>query len=147
MTIWDSWTLCLGFREVRGHAPREKNRNLRSSNSWKCIEIVNPTTTTLFLYHFKSFTIPSGPFRLFGGGGGACAPRAPRLPTGLHTLRKPVTDVTRHTLSWNPAGKRIGRPRSTWQRSVEDEAKKVGKSWPQIRKLAKNRVRWRAFVD
>ena len=65
-----------------------------------------------------------------------------------HILRRPVTDITRHALSWNPAGKRKrGRPRNTWQRSVEDEAKKVGKSWPQIRKIAKNRVRWRIFVD
>ena len=65
-----------------------------------------------------------------------------------HTLRKPVTDIRRHALSWNPAGKtRRGRLRNTWQRSIEDEAKKVGKSWPQIRTLAKNRVRWRTFVD
>ena len=34
--------------------PGEKIRNLRSSNCWKCMEIVNPTTTTLFLFHFKS---------------------------------------------------------------------------------------------
>ena len=68
--IWDSWTLCMGFREVREHAPRVKIKNLRSSNCWKCIEIANPTTTTFFLYHFKSFTIPSGgPFWLLGGGG------------------------------------------------------------------------------
>ena len=67
--IWDSWTLCAGFREVRGHAPQEKIRDLRSSNCWKCIEIVNPTTTTLFLYHFKSFTIRlGGPFWLLGRG-------------------------------------------------------------------------------
>ena len=73
----DSWTLCKSFREVRAHASPEKIRNLRSSNCWKCIQIVNATATTLFLYHFKSFTIPSGgPFWLFGGGG-ACAPRAP----------------------------------------------------------------------
>ena len=66
LLIWDSWTLCKGFREVRGHAPWENIRNLRSSNCWKCIEIVNPTTTTLFLYH-KSFMIPSGgPFWLLG---------------------------------------------------------------------------------
>ena len=56
-----------------------------------------------------------------------------------HTLRKPVTDITRHALSWNPAGKRRrGRPRNTWQRSVKDETKKVDKSWPQLRKLTKN---------
>ena len=41
--------------------PREKIRNLRSSNCWKCTEIVNLTINTLFLYHFKSFAaIPSG---------------------------------------------------------------------------------------
>ena len=45
--------------------PQKKIRNLRSSNCWKCIQIVNPTTTTLVLYHFKSFTILSGgPFWL-----------------------------------------------------------------------------------
>ena len=48
-----------------------------------------------------------------------------------YTLGKPVTDITRHALSWNPAGKRkIGRARNTWQRSMENEAKKVGKSLP-----------------
>ena len=74
--IWDSWTLCKGSREVRGHAPPEKIRNLRSLSCWKCIQIVNPNTTTSFLYHFKSFRIPSGgPFLLLGGGGrGAYAP-------------------------------------------------------------------------
>ena len=49
--------------------PRKKIRNLRSSNFEKCIQIVNPTTTTLVLYHFKSFTIPSGgTFWPLGGG-------------------------------------------------------------------------------
>ena len=54
--------------------PREKIRNLRSSNFWKCIHIVIPTTTMLVLYHFKSFTILlGGPFWLLGGGGGVRA--------------------------------------------------------------------------
>ena len=74
--IWDSWTLSKGFREVRGHATPEKIRNLRSSNCWKCIQIVNPATTTLVFYHFKSFTIaPGGPFLPLGG----CV-RTPRTP-------------------------------------------------------------------
>ena len=38
--------------------PWKKNRNLMSSNCWKCIQIVNPTTTTLVLYYFKSFYDP-----------------------------------------------------------------------------------------
>ena len=46
----------------------KKIRNLRSSNCWKCNEIVNPTITVLFLYHSKYFTILSGgPFWLLGG--------------------------------------------------------------------------------
>ena len=64
-----------GVRGFRGHAPPEKIRNLRSSNCWKCIEIINPIINVLFLYHFKYFTIPSG-------GGGGCV-RTPPLPTGL----------------------------------------------------------------
>ena len=58
----------LGGEGAGGMLPRKKNRNLRSSNCRKCIEIVNLTITLLFLYHFKCFTIPSGgPFWLPGG--------------------------------------------------------------------------------
>ena len=39
-----------------------------------------------------------------------------------HTLRKPATNITRHSLMWNPRGKRKrGRPRNTWQRDTENE--------------------------
>ena len=81
--IRDGWTLCKGFGGGGAGAcsTGKKYINLRSSNCWKYIEIVNPTITTLFLYHFKSFTIPSG--RTFGSWGVACAPRASPLPTGL----------------------------------------------------------------
>ena len=64
----------LGFWGVQGQASLEKFRNLRSSNCWKCVEIVNLTITALYLGHFKFFTVPSGgPFWLLGGGGGARA--------------------------------------------------------------------------
>ena len=44
-----------------------------------------------------------------------------------HTLRRPESSVTRQALDWNPQGKRkVGRPRQTWRRSVESEAKTVG---------------------
>ena len=87
----DSLTLCKGFREVRVHASPEKIRNLRSSNCWKCIQIVNPTTTTLFLYHFKSFTIPSGgSFWLLGG----CL-RTLRTPPPLHAYGPGVNSFNR----------------------------------------------------
>ena len=65
-----------------------------------------------------------------------------------HTLRKPADDVARAALDWNPQGKRkIGRPKTTWRRSVIAEAETNGKSWNEIKILAKNRVRWRNFVD
>ena len=59
----------LGGRGSEDMLPRKKKRNLRSSNCWKCIEIANLTITLLFLYDFKSFTIPSGgPFWLLAHG-------------------------------------------------------------------------------
>ena len=58
-----------------GDASSEKIRNLRSSNCWKCTEIVNLTITVLFLNHFKYFMIPSGrPFWFLRD---ACAPHTP----------------------------------------------------------------------
>ena len=79
--IRDAWTLCKGFflgggvGGRRGMFSRKKIRNLRSSNCWKCTEIVNITITLLFLYHFKYFIIASG--GPFGSWGATCAPRAP----------------------------------------------------------------------
>ena len=70
-----------GFLGGPGDVSPEKIRNLRSSNCWKCTEMVNLTVTVLFLYHFKYFTISSGgPFFVLGGREGACAPRAPPSP-------------------------------------------------------------------
>ena len=44
-----------------------------------------------------------------------------------HTLRKPATNTTRQVLSWNPQGKRkVGRPRQTWRRSVEEQLNAIG---------------------
>ena len=43
--------------------------------------------------------------------------------------------------------KKEGGPKNTWQRIVTDEAKKTGKSWSQITKLAKDRRGWRRFVN
>ena len=70
----------------------KKFRNFRSSNCWKCGKIVNPTITTLYLGHFKFFTVPSGgPFWLVRGGGGtlpfqqACS-YTPNLTGKKHTI-------------------------------------------------------------
>ena len=74
------WTLCKSFWGVRGSCSSGKNKNLRSSNCWKSYH-QSYHHHVIFVSQFKSFTIPSGgPFWLLGG---ACAPRAPPLPTGL----------------------------------------------------------------
>jgi len=65
-----------------------------------------------------------------------------------HTLRKGNEAIKREALDWNPQGKRWrGRPRHMWQRSVHDEALEKGKSWSEVKRMARNRTRWRCFVD
>ena len=64
-----------------------------------------------------------------------------------HTLRREQESISRQALDWNPQGKRkIGRPKTTWRRTVEREIKEEGKTWREIKNLAQNRVRWRTFV-
>ncbi|KAJ4428965.1 hypothetical protein ANN_25961, partial [Periplaneta americana] len=64
-----------------------------------------------------------------------------------HTLRRPTDDPARKALDWNPQGSRgIGRPKITWKRTVLTEAKTMGKTWSEIKALARNRVRWRSFL-
>lgn len=64
-----------------------------------------------------------------------------------HTLRKASNNISRQALEWNPQGNRKrGRPRMTWRRSVEKELQEEGKSWGEAKRMAQNRVRWRAFV-
>jgi hypothetical protein len=39
-----------------------------------------------------------------------------------------------------------GRPKQTWRRLVHNEALEEGKSWGEVKKLARNRIRWRRFI-
>ena len=65
-----------------------------------------------------------------------------------HTLRKPNCNVTKQALRWNPQGKRSrGRPRNSWSRTVDNEAKNAGYTWWQLERSAQNRSRWRAIVS
>jgi hypothetical protein len=64
-----------------------------------------------------------------------------------HILRQENESIAKKALEWNPqGGGRRGRPRITWQSTVKMEAEHQGKSWPEIKALSKNRIRWRAFV-
>ena len=61
-----------------------------------------------------------------------------------HTLRKPVSNITRQALEWNPQGKgKVGRPKQTWRRSTNDEIKAASITWAELRRTSQNRVRWR----
>lgn len=65
-----------------------------------------------------------------------------------HTIRRPVGDIAKTALDWNPQGTRKrGRPKITWRRTVVNEASAAGKEWSEVKALASNRVRWRLFVD
>lgn len=65
-----------------------------------------------------------------------------------HTLRRPDGDIAKVALDWNPQGNRkVGRPKTTWRRTVVNEAKSADKQWLEVKALAKNRIRWRQFVD
>jgi hypothetical protein len=64
-----------------------------------------------------------------------------------HTLRKPSGMTEKDALDWNPQTKRRrGRPKKTWKRTVEEEARDEGKRWQEVKAVAKNKVRWRSFV-
>jgi hypothetical protein len=64
-----------------------------------------------------------------------------------HTLRKPSGINEKYALDWNPQGKgRRGRPKKTWKRTVEEEARDQGKRWLEVKAVARNKVRWRSFV-
>ena len=65
-----------------------------------------------------------------------------------HTLRKDSGNRARQALDWNPQGKRRrGRPRKTWRRSVHEEAERMGKSWEQLKGVARDREEWKALTE
>jgi hypothetical protein len=64
-----------------------------------------------------------------------------------HTLRKLSGITEKDALDWNPQCRRKrGRPKKTWRRTVEEEAREQRKRWQEVKALAKNTVRWRSFV-
>jgi hypothetical protein len=64
-----------------------------------------------------------------------------------HTVRKDENEVERIALDWNPKGTRKrGRPKKTWRRSIMEEARKEGKTWREVKRLAADRSRWKSFV-
>jgi hypothetical protein len=64
------------------------------------------------------------------------------------TLHKPSGITEKDALDWNPQGKRRrGRLKKTWKRKTEEEARDQRKRWQEVKAVAKNKVRWRSFVN
>ena len=66
-----------------------------------------------------------------------------------HVLRKDTDNNSFIAMTWAPEGKRkIGRPKTTWRRTVEKERGEMGwSSWHQARTVAKDRDRWRCCIE
>lgn len=63
----------------------------------------------------------------------------------MHTLRKPVNNITRQVLTWTQQGKKGGRPRNTLRRDLDSNVRLPGKTWG-LELTKKNRQCWRTFV-
>ena len=52
-------------------------------------------------------------------------------------------------LTWEPEGRRrVGRPKTTWRRTVEKERKEFGlRTWDEARVQARDRQIWRKSVE
>ncbi len=51
-------------------------------------------------------------------------------------------------MTWTLEGRRkVGRPKTTWRRTVESERQELGwKSWNAAKPVAEDRVRWRESI-
>ncbi|XP_039293351.1 uncharacterized protein LOC120353523 [Nilaparvata lugens] len=65
-----------------------------------------------------------------------------------HTLRKEEGAIEKDALDWNPQGHRArGRPKITWKRTIQTEIGRAGKTWLEVKALARDRVGWRTFSE
>jgi hypothetical protein len=68
--------------------------------------------------------------------------------TKLVFLRKETGAIEKPPLDWIPHGyKRIGRPKRTWRRTIEDEIKNTGTSWNKVKGIAGDGKDWKPFMD
>jgi len=65
-----------------------------------------------------------------------------------HTLPKEAGAIEKTALDWNPQGyRRRGRPKRTWQRTIEDEIRITGISWNEVKGIAGDLSAWKLFMD
>ena len=57
-----------------------------------------------------------------------------------HTLHIEIGAIEKTALDWNPLGyRRRGRPRRTWQRTIQDEIRGIRKTWNEVKGMAGDR--------
>ena len=65
-----------------------------------------------------------------------------------HTLRKEAGAIEKTALDWNPQGyRRTGRPKRTWQRTIEDEIRSTRRSWNKVKGIAGDRNAQKFFMN
>jgi hypothetical protein len=65
-----------------------------------------------------------------------------------HTLLKEVGAIEKTALDWNPQGyRKRGRPKRTWRRTIEDEIRRTGRTWNEVKGIAGDRNAWKIFMD
>jgi hypothetical protein len=65
-----------------------------------------------------------------------------------HTLRKEAGAIEKTALDWNLQGyRRRGRPKRTWQRTIEDEIRSTGRSWNEVKGIAGDSNARKLFMD
>ena len=56
--------------------------------------------------------------------------------------------VSNTALDWNPQGyRRKGRPKRSWRRTIEDEIRRTGRSWNEVKEIAGDGNAWKLFMD
>ena len=65
-----------------------------------------------------------------------------------HVLRMDTNRICSVALTWKPEGKRrVGRPKTTWRRTVEVERASLGwNTWAAARTTAKDRAKWKECI-
>ena len=65
-----------------------------------------------------------------------------------HLLRMDTSKICVTALTWTPEGKRrLGRPKTTWRRTVETERNSLGwNGWGTARTVARDRTRWKDYI-
>jgi hypothetical protein len=64
-----------------------------------------------------------------------------------HTLHKEVGAIEKTALNWDLQGYRRGRPKRTWQRTIEDEIRGTGRSWNEVKGIAGDHNVLKLFMD